>query len=704
MITKTLNKIKTTLIVLSFGLTSSLSYAQFFLSPDELYREANEYILADEFSEALPYFLNLIEKGYDNANIHYKTGLCYLFIPGQKAKSIKYLELAVKKASRNYSGNGPDEDRAPLQSYTLLAMAYRINNQLDKCENILSSLKDSVSDDPVEITRINNELKVCEHAKELIRCKIDLDTTSLPEIINSSFSCFNPVVSDDETRIYYMEALKFYDAVMFSLNTSGNWNKPENLTPKIKSDGDYLVVDISSDGKTLLLQTDDPYSQGDIYSCSQKNGKWSKIKKLNENINTHFDETHASFANNDATLIFTSNKDGGFGGLDIYSSDLDSSGDWGPAVNLGPVINTSGDEETPFITDSGKSLYFSSQGHYNMGGYDIFISRKSDSGEWQNPQNIGYPLNTTDNDIFYYPLQNGNSGYHARYSNNISGNLNIYRYTILSIANPARYTVKGKIMPQNDKRIPFENIQISLIDKNNNDTLNTRRAGKEGSYLYKLPTGKFELDFYTGKILLDKKNINLPPYLNIDELIVNSEIDYDLALKNDNAGLKSGTLAEKSYEEQLEKDSLLKGYLIASYDTFYLKNILFGFGEYTMFKTSYTYLDELAALLMKYPEIRLKLCGYTDAIGSETYNTYLSQKRAGQVAGYLSSSQVSRKRIAIAGFGESNPVAVNTNSNGSDNPEGRRFNRRVEIILDNVPDNVDIVEENDIPEELRIKQ
>ncbi|MBN2213312.1 MAG: OmpA family protein [Bacteroidales bacterium] len=675
--------------LLILNLYTAVSFSQFFLTPDELYEEGTEFIIAEEFEEALPYFLQLLEKGYHNASIHYQTGQCYLFIPGQKEKSIQYLETAVKKASHNFTGRSPDEDRAPLDALYLLGMAYRINNQLGKSEKIFASLTDSLKNDTSEMFKVKEQLKICRNANELIRNEISLQSVKLEDRINTIFSNYNPVVNNDESLIFYMDALKFYDAVMQSEKSGERWKKPDNITPKIKSDGDYIITDITEDGNILLLRLNDAYTKGDIYMCEKKNGKWDVIRKLNANINTRFNETHASFANKGKTLYFTSNRTGGYGGLDIYRSDLDSGGDWGSASNLGPVINTSLDEESPFMCENNQSLFFSSQGHYNMGGFDIFVSTVTD-GELQNPLNIGFPLNTTDNDLFYFPLKDGKQGYHAKFTDNLDGNLDIYRYEIFSVPNPARFTIKGQISLPPRSTIPFEEINITLTDRSSGDTISSGKAKKDGRYHYTLPSGEYELYFSTDQAFLDRKSISLPQYLNIEELIVNPVLEYKPAASIDTFVTKETTLPEKP------------GYAQVS-DTFIIQHVLFGFDRYIVSKAQLCYLDELAQLLQKYPDITVSIDGHTDAIGRESYNKVLSVKRASEVAGYLISLNISKSRISIKGHGEEMPVAINRNKDGSDNPEGRRYNRRAEISLDQIPDDLFIMRQVDIPDQLRVK-
>jgi len=184
---------------------------------------------------------------------------------------------------------------------------------------------------------------------------------------------------------------------------------------------------------------------GNIYISHYSDGIWSPVEKLNENINDKYWESHACVTKDENTLYFTSNRKGGYEelNLDIYRSVKDSLGEWGPAVNLGPNINTEYNEETPFITEDGKTLFFSSYGHFNTGGYDILYSTLLDSGEWSKPLNMGYPINTPDDDLFYAPVGNGNFAYYSQYTNKGMGERDIFLLEIFSEEHPRKFKLSG---------------------------------------------------------------------------------------------------------------------------------------------------------------------------------------------------------------------------------------------------------------------
>ncbi|MBN2613027.1 MAG: OmpA family protein [Bacteroidales bacterium] len=692
--TKTLIKPKKTLFTLLFSLLGLLSYGQFVLSPEEQYIEGEEFILSEECNEALPFFRQLYDKGFKTANISYKIGYCYLFSPGRKENAIGYLETACKKASGSYIGKSPSEDKAPLDALLYLGMAYRINYQFEKCFNILNILKDSVDSGSELYARADLEIKQCENAISLVEAEIMLKKTPVDEGINNTSSNFNPLVTSDETQIYYMEALKFYDAVMNAVKASGSWTLPDNITANLRSDGDFFVTGLSKDGNTLLLQMYDPYSRGDIYMCEKKDGKWEQISKLNDNINTLFNETHASFANNGKTLIFTSNKPGGYGGLDIYRSEMNSDGEWSPAINLGPAVNTAMNEETPFVTDDNKRMWFSSMGHYNMGGYDIFYSDADETGNWGNPSNAGYPLNTSDDDLFYFPVKDGNTGYHAKYSDNLFGSMDIFRFELLSKANPARFNVRGQLKPKGDQPLPYERIEIALVDKLADDTLSIKKTEPDGKYTYKLPSGEYELNFFADKEYLDKKNISLPDYLTVNDLIIDTELDESLLAR----------IATSPDMMTLQGDQAQKEPAKHQEDTIIIRHILFGFDRFAISAADIEYITGLTELLQKYPDVKIIINGYTDAIGDASYNKGLSVKRAQRIRDLMVAAKIDVSRIDVNGLGEEAPVAVNNNADGTDNPNGRKYNRRVEIELDRVPEYLIIIYMNNVPEELLFKK
>jgi len=225
-----------------------------------------------------------------------------------------------------------------------------------------------------------------------------------------------------------MKALPFYDAVMFSRFTDGKWTPPVNIVPELKIDGDHTISSLSSDGKTLFISMDDNYNS-EIFSSNFDGTKWSKAVKLNNNINTKYWESHGFISEDGNYLVFASDRPGSLGGLDLYISKKEN-GDWGPAVNLGPDVNSRFNEDRPSLVNNGKTLFFASQDHDNIGGYDILRTEMQENGKWKKPQNPGYPFNTTDDDVFFMPVDNARAGFVSIFRQNEGeGKKDIYRIT-----------------------------------------------------------------------------------------------------------------------------------------------------------------------------------------------------------------------------------------------------------------------------------
>ena len=404
-------------------------YAQENKEQQDAFLEAEYFLMNESYSDALTYYLQLYEKLPDNTNLAYRIGVCYLNIPGKKNLSIEYLENAAKNMSAKHKEGTLTQTAAPYDALFELGKAYMIFYRFDKAkETFTKYLATLLPDDQENIDFVKNEIKVCDMAKDMIAKPVAFSEENVGELFNDEKSNFNPLISADGKSFVYMVSLKFYDAVMFSRLINGKWTPPVNITPELQSDGDFYISCLSANGKLLFLSKDD-HVNSDIYMSSYDGNSWSKTAKLNKNINTKYWESHAFLSEDGNQLIFASDRPGGFGGLDLYVSHK-TNGDWGPAVNLGPEINTQFNEDRPFLINNGKTLFFSSQGHENIGGYDLFRSDLQSNGLWSKPKNLGYPINTPDDDIFFMPVGDGRSGYYSKYKETGGfGKEDIYKVT-----------------------------------------------------------------------------------------------------------------------------------------------------------------------------------------------------------------------------------------------------------------------------------
>jgi tetratricopeptide (TPR) repeat protein len=403
-------------------------YAQDLKKNQESFLEAEYFFVYKDYTDALPYYLKLYEIMPENTNLAYRIGLCYLNIPGQKNLAISYLETASMNATGRHKEGTINQLTAPYESWVSLADAYRVNFQFDKAKVAYQRYQVTLFPGDPDFDFIEQQIKSCDEAVELIKKPVEFTEENLGELFNDEKSNFNPVISGDGRSFAYMITLKFYDAIMFTRLIDGTWTPPINITPDIQSDGDFYISCLSYDGRTLFLSKDDDFNS-DIFSSKYDGTKWSAAVKLNKNINTKYWESHGSISDDGNSLIFASDRPGGSGGLDLYISRK-VNGDWGVAVNLGTEINTPFNEDRPFFINNGKTLYFSSQGHINMGGFDLFRSDMLSNGLWSLPVNLRYPLNTPDDNLFFMPVNNGKSGYISLFKESDNfGKEDIYKIT-----------------------------------------------------------------------------------------------------------------------------------------------------------------------------------------------------------------------------------------------------------------------------------
>lgn len=418
----------------------------------------------------------------------------------------------------------------------------------------------------------------------------------------------------------------------FSGNQSnGNVNSPYNEGAE----------NISQDGKILIYticNRPGGYGSCDIYYAVRTDSGWSQPYNIGPPINTHYWESQPCLSPDNQDLYFVSNRPGGYGGSDIYVSHLQSNGAWGQPVNLGPNINTSGDERSPFIHADNQTLYFASNGWPGVGGVDLYYSRRQPDGTWSKPTNLGYPINTIDHDGSIFVTADGKTAYFASDRSDSYGELDIYKFELYKGAQPIHTLyVQGYVYDKKtDKRLVAT---LDLIDLGTGKTLTNIPTDNDGSYLVTLPVGKnyaFE--------------VSKPGYLFF----------------SDNFFLKDST-GGKPFEINIGLEPVeVNAHVV-------LKNIFFDFDKYTLKPESETELNKLVQFLNLNPTIHIQLNGYTDSVGTEEHNLTLSQHRAQAVVNYLISKGISASRLSAKGYGSSHPIAPN------DTEEGRALNRRTEL-------------------------
>lgn len=515
--------------LLTLIIFSAAASAQSTKELQEIFKQAESYFLYEDYELANQLYILLDNP--DNLNIKYKIGTCYLNIPDEKEKAIPYLEEAVKNASYNAKTASFKERKAPLDAYFSLAKAYMINNELEKSLNTFQTFNKLASETKGKggmenLAFVDQQIQACNNAIKFEENPVAMSKKILGKEFCEGSMNENPAVSFDGNTIAYTERRGLVNIILFSKKIRGKWQAPVEITAQINAGEDCSTCSLNSDGTELYLYKTDDYD-GNIYLSRYVNDAWTPIVKLNKNINTKFYESHASVSADGKKLYFTSNREGGQGGLDIYVSGKDASGDWGEPVNLGATINTAYNEDDPFMTQNDSVLYFCSEGHNSIGGYDNYKSQRF-GNEWKKPQNLGFPINSTDDDKFFQPSNNGATAFYSMKTD--YKKRDIFYLGLGGLDVNQIYEILGKFNLNDTAFAANKKYNINILNKASGDTLYRGVPDKSsGLYSFNVSPGQFKL-VYSGDGYFSQ-TIDTSIIADNPELIVN----LDVTLKRDSS-------------------------------------------------------------------------------------------------------------------------------------------------------------------------
>lgn len=406
----------------------------------EKYIEAEDFVEDGNFHKALELYQEMLRLSPNNANLNFKIGFSYLNTATQKTKAIPFLEYASKHITDDYKSQDYKETMVPVEVLYYLAQAYHVNYRFDDAERTFYELKKQIPIEEKEfLEQIDHELGWCQYARLLMKTPVEMTVSNLGQQINSVYTEHSPVISGDESVLIFTSKREgntgnvktddgqYFEDIYLSEFVDGVFQKAKSISANINTSGHEASIGLSFDATTLFIYRDDN-NDGNIYVSNKEGNNWGIPEPLPNSVNSKYRETHASMSFDKNEIYFTSDRKGGFGGLDIYRVRKLPNGNWSRAQNLGPDINTPYDEEGPYLHPDGTSLFFASQGHNSMGGFDIFISYiNEDEDKWMKPENIGYPINTPDDDVYYVPSVDGRRAYYASYANNSLGYYDIFK-------------------------------------------------------------------------------------------------------------------------------------------------------------------------------------------------------------------------------------------------------------------------------------
>lgn len=480
------------------------------------YYDAEAFIYENNYTSALNLLLKLEKVDGKNPNILYKIGFCYLNITGHKTMAEEYLKKAVKNVDFDYVSNH-NATKAPIDAYIYLAIAYRVNNKFDLSIESLKTLKDMLLKNNVKNIELNamidREERITKNAIHNVNNPVNVEVRNIGSSINSKYSEHSPVITMDNNTLYFTskrpkagEPKENQDEDIFvSEKQSNGWGAPKRLEKPVNTEtNNETVVGISDDGKKLLFFQSGYGYTGAVYTSELKNGSWSNPKLLINEINSDDRITHATFTKDLKHIYFVSNNKSGHGGLDLFVMHQLSDGKWGTPQPLPANINTKYDEETPFIHPDGVTLYFSSKGHNSMGGYDIFYTKINEDGTYDEPINLGYPINTTDDDVAFVLNQEGTIGYYSKVDQCEYNDLDIFEILFLDKIQDSRI-IEYTCNFYDEKGEPLDKITIHIKNLQTGDLIGVCGNTSPGKHEFVLDHGSdyeiiFEADGFSKQV------------------------------------------------------------------------------------------------------------------------------------------------------------------------------------------------------------
>ena len=619
------------------------------------YRNARElYLRASKYNDKYP-------------ELNYKIGVTYLYAD-DKYQAIKYLKIAY------------DLDHEVSEDiHFQMARAYHMNQEFDNAIKEYKIFQSKFSEKKLKRLNLNIPAYIedCETGKELVKHPVRVVVQNLGKLINSEYDDYLPVIDSKEEIMYYTTRRptkinnqrnfldkKFSEDIFVSKKKNKEWGIGQILSKSLNTKKSDAAMALSPDNKKLYIYKSD--RGGDIYFTEQKDGKWKKPKAFKA-VNSNSRETSLSFTGDGKRVYFVSDREEmNIGGKDIYYCDLNEKGKWSKPNNVGFPINTTKNEEAVSVSSDGNTMYFSSKGHPGMGGYDIFVSKR-EKGSWTKPENIGYPINTPDDDLFFKMMDNGKTAYLSSIREQGIGEKDVYKVIFLG-------EEKDVVVTTENSALAYEVYDIKTLFRKLPETLSI-----DSSFIL---MGKV-LDSETKKPIVAKLQfIDSEKSALASVLVSDSAGNYKARLPEKKTyGIE---ITAKGYLFYLDvinlsketTDEVVKDFTLQALEVgakVVMKNIFFETGKANLKDESYSQLNNVIEFMKDNPSLKLEISGHTDNVGSQSSNMKLSQARAKAVVDYMVIQGIKTERLTFKGYGPSQPIAANTNA------EGKAQNRRVEF-------------------------
>lgn len=631
----------------------------------ELESKARSLFFYEKYKDAAPLYVKLDSINPDHTKYDYALGVCYLN-SNELEKAENHFQSALKRKD------------TPIQVYYYLGKTEHLAHNFQKAIDYFLIYKDTLnhllnnpgSKPPVDldmhqhnkktVKEIEQQVDMCLRGIEYLGEPAKMKVTNAGNVLNSKYPEYTPVFTHnvdfmfinsrrpESMGIKNEDEEDYTEDIFVSYKTGETWTKPANIADQLNksfnSDNHDAVASLSHDGENLIVYRSaaGKYSSGDLFLCKLNEDVWTDPKEFPEIINSKYSETHACLTPDNNGLFFVSDRPGGKGKRDIYFIKKDASGAWENSIYGLDSINTSEEEESPWISPDGKKLYFSSKGHSTMGGFDNFVSIfDSTSNKWKSPINLGYPLNSARDDIYLMWSLDGNTGYFTSWREDTYGDKDTYKVT-KEFPEPAQFALKGRVL-ESGTQLPVS-ATLTLSDPLTQKLIvKLQTDPKTGKYSTIVPAKNFDVDVTSKNHIFFEDTVLIP--------------------------------VTHAYNERI-KDFYLEEILVAHKAI--LKNIFFDYAQSTLRPESEKELVKLYSLLKENESLKLEISGHTDSIANHDYNMNLSKERAEAVVNYLLTHGIDASRLTAVGYGETQPIA----SNGTD--QGRQLNRRTEFLITDI--------------------
>jgi outer membrane protein OmpA-like peptidoglycan-associated protein/tetratricopeptide (TPR) repeat protein len=623
------------------------------------------YYYDEDYVKAASLYEPLYKSHPDNSNLAAKLGICCLNIDGRKKEALQLLTTASASVVANDKEYVEYGVKAPLDTYLYLAVAYHVNDSLDKAISLYNDFKKKLNEtDVFRMDYVDNQIRDCRYAIEMKKRPLTIISDLFIPWLKDYPGASDPVLAKNDSVFVFTQKTGDKTKIFCSYK-KGTWQTPVDITKKLGGYDRFYSNSITGDGRTLVIYMDDG-GDGNLYYSIRKDSTWSKIKSFGKPINTIYWESHGFITPDNGKLYFSSNRPGGFGELDIWVAERKDNGSWNNPVNCGEVINTAYNEDTPYFDPDNNALIFSSIGHISMGGYDVFRSIYRNGG-WTNPVGMPFAFNTTKDNTFFI-LNNNKPGFITSIYDEKTNERSIFSLVAIDPADEIT-TAEGSVTLKDGLAVDPKKASVSLIDTKKNALLKNITLNEDATFKFDIKPGDYQVLVAHPGYKTDTINLSLPLY----------NLSHYMALNSSLTPVK------------VEEGNFLS-----------INNILFDFNSSDLDEAAKEGLEQVKSVLINNTDLKIEVAGYTDAKGSPGYNLKLADKRARSVIKYLESSAIPAKRFVCKAFGESNFAAVNINRDGTDNPEGRKYNRRVAFGIIDPHTGVVIRQETYTPEHLRL--